>query len=329
VPARIAAHTTNLLILSLCSADITASGLVRTDDETDPHGMETIRLWHELALLWHSQGGTSGWAGLLDLVQVDRIRRGRRRDVALSLTLDRVATSPPVDMNWVLGIDRPEHEVAEDQVNWVFRESWEIVPREVHFTCDRSNDSQHHAIEPLLRAGLPAAGSHVYLPVGAKPINILGALLGVLLDRGQSSPEREALYLRATEWTLNFIPDAKELLLRCLELDREVKVDVVSKIVHEFLQRGLGTDDARIRLLLLRCATEHMDATSTSMAQAVALHLLERDEWTDLHLDAAIRMTELGLGRISIKKEEARRLLGAYATKRPDFISRIRVLSSD
>ncbi|GIM89838.1 NACHT domain-containing protein [Paractinoplanes toevensis] len=329
VPARVAAHTSNLLILTLCSADIVASRLVGTDDEADSQGMQTIRLWHELALLWHSQGGTSGWVGLLDLVQVDRIRRGRRRDVALSLTLDQVASAPPVDMNWVIGIDRPADEVAEDPLNWVFRESWEIVPREVHFTCDRSNDSQHHAIGPLLRAGLPVAGSHVYFPIGAKPVNILGALMNALLDPTQSTEEREALYLRTAEWTLTFIPEAKELLLRCLELDLDVGKDVVSKIVLDFLQRGLGAEDARIRLLLLRCANAHMDATSESMAQAVSLHLLERDEWTDLHLDTAIRMAELGLGRISIRDEEARRLLGAYATKRPDFIPRIRILGPD
>nr|WP_221374857.1 hypothetical protein [Actinoplanes polyasparticus] len=329
VPARIAAHTSNLLILVLCSADITASRLVGVDSKVDSLGMQTIRLWHELALLWHSQGGASGWAGLLDLVQVDRVRLGQRRDIALSLSLAHVATAPPVDMNWVLGIDRPADDTSEDQVNWMFRESWDIVPREVHFTCDRSNDSQHHAIEPLLRAGLPIVGSHIYLPIGAEPVNILGALTSVLLDPVQSPDEREELYLRATEWTLTLIPEAKGLLLRCLELDAEVKEDVVSKIVLDFLERGAGGEDARIRRRLLRCATVHMRASSKRMARAVSFHLLERYEWTDLHLDAAIRMAELGLGRISLHDEEARRLLGAYATTRPDLISRIRILSGE
>jgi hypothetical protein len=327
VPARIAAHTSNLLILMLCTADVAASRLLGTVDAEDPVGTTTVHRWHELALLWHSQGSASGWPGLIDLVQVDRIRRGRRRDVLLSLTLDSVASAPPVDMNWVLGVDRPD-DGADDGMTWVFWDSWENERREIHFTCDRTNDFHQHAIEPLHQAGAAEAASQVYLPIGETPVNSLGCFLSLLHDRRLSGTGRETLYNRAADW-IDLFPGASELLLHTLELDHDVDLGIVSSVIDRVLERGT---DPHIRVALLRCVIAHLDpargrAACKRIVDPLLIDVFNRGEWTDLHLDAAIRIAELGFDSISVSEMRARQLLSIYATRRPDFVSRIRIIT--
>jgi NACHT conflict system protein len=323
VPARIAAHTSNLLILMLCTANVSASRLLGTEE-----GNRTVESWHELALLWHSQGSASGWSSLIDLVQVNRVGRGRRRDIALSLTLDNATVAPPVDMNWVVGEERPAASGTDDGLTWVFWDSWDNVRREIHFTCDRSNDFQQHAIEPLHQAGVSEAASRVYLPIGEKPINRLGVFLSLLLDRDLPRAEREVLYRQAIDWSTLF-PDAPLLLLHALELDHDVDARLVFAVVHRLADR---CTEPRICTALVRCVIAHLDpvqepAACRNMADLLLADVLgHKDAWTDLHLDAAIQLAELGLGAISISEKHARRLLAAYATRRPDFTSRIQIL---
>ena len=327
VQARIAAHTSNLLILMLCAGHVTASRLSRDRAVDSDDGRRTVRNWQDLTLLWHSQGGASGWSELLDTVQVDRTRRGGRRDVALSLRLDGVATAPPVDVNWVLGIDRPDDNV-DDGTTGIFQDgSIEAVRREAHFTCDSSNDLQQHAIEPLHRAGMTEAGTFVYLPTGRKPVNMLGAYLSLAHDPELPVAEREALYLDAVDGRWGF-QHPNEMVLRCLERDSTVSLALVSTVVQKIAE---SSKDQRTRVALLHCAIEHLDpnrdrAACDRVARSLVDHVLIRDKWTQIHLDVAIRLAELGLATIPLGEEQGLELLAAHQAKRPDFIPRIRIL---
>ncbi|MEV6846892.1 hypothetical protein [Actinoplanes sp. NPDC051411] len=322
VPARIAAHTSNLLMLMLCVADLTAARL------TGATGEGVIRAWRELALLWHSQSGPSGWPGLIDHVQVDRIRRDRFRDVALSLRLDHPATAAPVDMNWVLGVDRPEEDAPDDLRSWMFAGSWEDVRRERHFSCDGPDDFQQHAVEPLHRTGLAEAGGYVYLPRGHDPVNILGALFALQHDHDLTRAAREALYRQAAEWGYRF-PGIVEPLLRTLELDGDVGLALVAEIVDVVCDADI---DAATRIALLRCITAHLgkgeDTYVRGAIVGAIVSILEQDEneWTEQHVDAAVRMAELKIIRYPITESRARLLLDTYAIQRPDLVSRIRIL---
>ncbi len=331
VPARVAAYTANLLVLALCADGVTAARLLGTSAADDPHGDRTVGGWHELALLWHSQGNASGWAGLIDHVQVHRIRRDGWRDIALELSLDHVPTAPPVDMTWVLNVERPAEAVSEDRVNWIFADTgMETVPREAHFTCDSSNDAQQHAIEPLYRTGLATGGDRVYLPRGGAPVNVLGAFLSLSHDHHLSASERESLYRYAAGWSRT-VPGGDELLLRCLELDADVDLTLLADLVQALAERGTGL---RGGVPLLRCVTAHLHpdrdrAACERLAACLVVFVLDREDWTDLHADAAIRIAELDLGRIVITAERAQELLDAYAARRPDFVERVRILVPD
>jgi hypothetical protein len=323
VPARIAAHTSNLLILMLCVADITVARLVGSSEAAG-----VVLRWKELALLWHSQAGLSGWLGLIDHVQVDRLGRAQSRDIALSLRLDEPATAAPVDMNWVLGVERPEEDRPGDARSWMFADDWDLVRRETHFSCDRTNDSQQHAVEPLHQAGMADAGSLVYLPRGDAPTNVLGAFLRLQYDRHLGRAERDALYRRVDAWIDRF-PGADELLLRCLEFDHDVDPDLVMEIVNAVAARDI---DARTRDAVLRCVLAHLhsglDSAQRQDVIRAVVPLLPL-EWTDLHLDAAIRLAELGISHQLVSQEQAQRLLETYADRRPDFVSRIAIIVED
>ncbi|MEU4689591.1 hypothetical protein [Actinoplanes sp. NPDC023714] len=325
MPSRIAAYTSNLLLLMLCTSDVTASRLLGVEATDDPQGTNAVIGWHELALLWHSQGSASGWPGLIELVQVDRLRDGARRDVGLRLSLGTVAPAPPVDMNWLLG-DRPE-ERADDGLSWIFWDSWDFARREVHFTCDRTNDFHQHAIEPLYQPGVAEAGSRTFVPVGEKPVNMLGAFLSLTHDRTLSRTERDKLYRRAIEWS-GLFPGAAELLLSALEADEEVDPGIVASAVEHLAERGT---DPRVRAALHRCVTAHLDpardrAACERMIRSLLVEMVDRDEWTELDLDLAIRVVELNLATVSITADRARHLLDRYAGRRPDFVARIRTL---
>ena len=204
----------------------------------------------------------------------------------------------------------------------------DFARREIHFTCDRSNDFQQHAIEPLYQPGVAEAGSRTFVPVGEKPVNMLGAFLSLTHDRTLSRAARETLYLRAVEWT-GLFPGAPELLLHALESDEEVDPGVVASAVEHLAARSA---DPRVRVALLRCVAVHLDpARDRSACERMVRPLLggmwDPKDWTDLDLDVAIRLVELGLATISISEDRARRLLATYAGKRPDFVIRIRALT--
>ncbi|MFI6072430.1 NACHT domain-containing protein [Actinoplanes sp. NPDC051343] len=325
VPARIAAHTSNLLILMLCTTDVTAGRLSGATEADDPYGIRTVRSWKELALLWHSQAGPSGWGGLLDHVQVDRVRRDRYRDVALSLRLDVPTTVPPVDMNWVLGVERPEEDALGDARTWMFLDEGRQVRRETHFSCDRTDDFQQHAVEPLHQAGMAYAGDLVYLPRGEAPVNVLGAFLRLQYDRELGRADRDALYRRAEAWTDEF-PGAGELLLRCVELDRDADPHVVMEIVGVIVARDI---DSRTREAVLRCILAHPGLAGHDNILSVVGPILDTHDWTDLHLEVAIRLCEQKVFRYFLSGDRAHRLIETYGKTRPDFASRIGILVDD
>jgi hypothetical protein len=170
----------------------------------------------------------------------------------------------------------------------------------------------------------------VYLPAGDGPVNLLGAYLSLLYDRELSRAKREALYRWAAGWASR-IPGGDELLLRCLQIEFDVDLGLVASVVAILTDRGIEPES---HLPLLRCVVAHLDpargqGACEDMAARIYIHVLETDEWTDEHLDAALRIHELSLGPLSISAEHAHRLLESYANKRPDFVARIGALFSD
>jgi hypothetical protein len=137
------------------------------------------------------------------------------------------------------------------------------------------------------------------------------------------------LYDHAAGW-IELFPGAPELLLHTLELDHDVDLEIVSSVVHKVVERGT---DPHIRVALLRCVTAHLDPargreSCERVVKPILADVFNRGEWTDLHLDAAIRIAELGLESISISEMRARQLLNIYGNRRPDFAARIHIITA-
>ncbi|GIM89248.1 hypothetical protein [Paractinoplanes toevensis] len=186
VLSRLAAYTSNLLLLALCAGHTTVVRLFggRADDENQDLGA-----WRGMCLFWRSQDAGSGWAGLLDQVTVDRVRRGSCVDVALSLDSPAGANFPLVDMEWL-------HRGDSGGTNRfsAFGDRLGMLRREARFTCDLAADLQQHALEPLVRAGLETAGNVVHDSPEAGFASPLSRFMQIVTADSLPVSAREKLY---------------------------------------------------------------------------------------------------------------------------------------
>jgi hypothetical protein len=323
IPARIAAYTANLLLLALCARPLTAADLSGLPETLDPTGEVTVTAWHETCLLWHSQGSASGWVGLLDLIAVDRIRRDRRADVALSFATDATSDTPPVDLDWVFGFTDAEPGTTRAVGTYL-----SAGRREAHFTCDSTNDLQQHVLDPLRRAGLEERASIVFHLSGGRGVTALHGLLLLAGAPGLPADLRAELYPAVLPAIAAAQPNWADVLMHCLQNDTGVAPEVLKETVAAL---GPFEDDPRIRAGVVRALMAHLPLAHQRGASSWPLrkmdHLLQNSvAWSEVEVDAAIRLAELGLLRCEIDESRAGELLARFAAARPDFTSRIRIL---
>jgi hypothetical protein len=140
VPARLAAWSANLLLLTvLVAGDVTASDLF-------PDAAEEPKLaWHEAALLWRGQLKERGWTSLIHAFELIREWRNGHPEVRIRLaTGDR---EPPVDPYWTYGYGPGSTE--RGNLSWMFREA-DALRRQSRFICGHDEDVTAHTLEPLI-----------------------------------------------------------------------------------------------------------------------------------------------------------------------------------
>ncbi|GIE01936.1 NACHT domain-containing protein [Paractinoplanes durhamensis] len=322
VLSRLAAYTSNLLLLALCAEDTTVTRLFggREDDEHQDFGD-----WRSMCLLWRSQDAASGWSGLLDQVSVDRIRRDSYADVALSLDSDAIEEIPPVDMSWLLRADS----LGQDNVV-AFDERLRMLRVEAHFTCDVASDLQQHALGPIARAGLESAGDLVHDSPHAGFHSLLGEFTQIMTASVLPLTERVNFYRAASRWCAQY-PLIAVQLLKELAQDVEITPSLIVEII--------GNDDARAKTLrdlapfsIVRCALAHLDPgrypeDTRQLANLIFLALSnDSSRWAEVELEAAIRIAEMGLYVMALRALNAEALLLRHGAKRPDFAERILIL---
>lgn len=336
VPSRIAVYTANLVLLALCAGDLTATDLFGPDDA---RGEATVRAWRNTSRLWQSQR-VSGWHGLIDLIAVDRIRVGERRDVALSLSESSTDT-PRVDLAWVIGADQepsPDHE-ADDSFPGLFvvgTNPLQEARREAHFTCDSVNDFQQHAIEPLRDSRLEGLGGLLATPGRRGMQSMLNTLLEIL-NMSKSSPEvRESLYLSyagliglSYAGAIGTNSAGDELFLCTLAADRDIEPRSVLQIVERITWSGA---ERLSRPDLVRCILAHLDPDRDEDASRGLAKMLidvlpgDLTAWTECDVESVIRVSELGLRRFWVVESVVDLWLARFAGGRPDFADRVRRL---
>ena len=153
VPARHAAYSANLLILSLLASNgsIQASELLGIQDSV-------IETWRSYALLWRAQLDSAGWDGLLNGVQVSRLHGSHAGD--LNITHQLTELSDVIweydNVNWLTPPPPPNIE------EYVFESDATAakITREAAFLCAPELDLMVHALQPLL-ANNPRAFSDI------------------------------------------------------------------------------------------------------------------------------------------------------------------------
>ncbi|GAA4608513.1 hypothetical protein GCM10023107_86980 [Actinoplanes octamycinicus] len=310
VPSRIAAYTANLLLLALCGEDLTAGRLFRTTDEA------AIREWQDMALLWHSQGGASGWSGLLRLVVVKRVGRTGKRDVVLTFDGDP-SVIPEVDLAWALGPDEPKHTGVSLTYGNVLRD----VGREAHFTCDAINDVQQHALEPLMDPAFGQAGGVIFSAAQrGRPTVLLRDILMLVGPPSEPVAERVRRYRHCLDEAPYFDFVYLDLVLRRIERDRDLTTTDVMDVFVSF------QDPGPCRAELVSCLLAHLDPVDGAPLAELLVQILDSHAatgWLEAEVEAAIRLAELGLKYPDVEEYEARLLLDKHADRRPDFIGRI------
>ncbi|GIF20298.1 energy-coupling factor transporter ATP-binding protein EcfA2 [Actinoplanes tereljensis] len=316
VVSRLAAYTSNLLLLALCAGDTTVVRLFddREDDEDQDFGA-----WRSMCLFWRSQDAGSGWVGLLDQVAVSRTRRGIYADVGLSLDSAVGAGVPLVDMGWLCRVDSSG---TDELVGFVDR--LQMLRREAHFTCDLAADLQQHALEPLVRAGLEIAGDLVHDSPEIGYASVLSKFMQIVTADKLPLVEREKLYRACLRWCEDY-PLIVDHLIRQMTYDSEIETPLVTEILG---QLRAGTH----QLASIRCGLAHLDVARHPEATQELAEYVDHDlgsevvSWTELETEAAIRIAELELRVPVITEAEAELILSAHRAKRPDFVDRIRIL---
>ncbi len=150
VPARHAAYACNLvLLLLMLSAEVHGHELL--PESWDRTSLGDIPYnWRNLALLWRSQLPPEGWNGLLDRVELNRIRTDGLRDIRARYLPatgheDPRPPLPLLDLAWQYD-NVPGLQDSARPMGWMFHPPQDIRLH-INFTADRRADVAAHVAE--------------------------------------------------------------------------------------------------------------------------------------------------------------------------------------
>jgi hypothetical protein len=284
MPQRYATYSANLVVLLTVLQPLRISELCG-----DP--AEVVAVWRRYVNLWKSQLSPSDWESLVNSFALSRVWHGEHRDIQLKLESEVHIGIPPLDLNWSIG-----YRLEANDVVAVHEPSVALDAREIHFSCDETQDVMLHALLPVESAvpysrevavsgsGIPISGTHALLgillgdlPIGRLPIRFERDeyldVLGILTESSDHVPADMAVshvFNALRHRSSNFAP-------RMLARHEWIAKD--SRFWH-FLcdQVGKGADDAELLTIL----SEHWHVPA-----ACATFPLEL-------LDAWLRMAERG-----------------------------------
>jgi NACHT conflict system protein/ATPase family protein associated with various cellular activities (AAA) len=141
VPARYAAYSANLLLLT-----VIAHGEV-TSDQLFPGGT-SVEDWARTARLWQSQLPNEGWENLVRYATVTRHWAGTERQVRISS--DGPRWERP-DIYWTYGFSPTSRQRSGSRFGWISH-STDVMRAEATFLCAVGEDTFVHALAPLLGA---------------------------------------------------------------------------------------------------------------------------------------------------------------------------------
>jgi hypothetical protein len=177
VPARYAAYSANLFLLTVIAArEVTV-------DQLFPDGASVVE-WVRTARLWQSQFPDEAWFNLVQSVTVSREWDGQSRQVRISLGDSEVQ---PPDPYWTYDIPSNSRFRSGGDFSWI-RHDHDVMRAEAAFLCAANEDIYVHALEPLFeRLGKAITTFHDFRARG--PVSAAQALLTLWLRTNEYSDE--------------------------------------------------------------------------------------------------------------------------------------------
>jgi len=330
VPARHAAYSANLLLLTVCAAERVSLGELYGTVSWDA-GFR----WRRQTTLLRSQLRPEELKTLVESLGVERRYTDGLHDVVL--TIDPAAEPPPVDLYWTYNAPAAERGSPE---TFARATPGEIAywSRRNHFLCRIAEDITQHTIEPILDAVIPAMTG--YVDAGDGRINsgahtLLKAWFTPLADAGaadRTDRYRTAaafIYRNAATWPARVTAGYAILLLDRVMTDRETDPATAAEIITALSTRP-GTPD--MDTSLVRCATRFLglDPDADHTLATIICDLLDAEhrlvDDAETVVEAWVRLVELGLPepRPATTIDDCASLIASIAAHRPDLQARMK-----
>jgi hypothetical protein len=184
VPARHAAWSANLVVLAVLNAGkITGTQLFpREPDPAVP--------WRDQAMMWRSQLTSEEWFGLHEMIALERLWDGNRREIRLWRD-DGTFAVPASDIYWTYNVP-PGHPSRRGILIWAGH-SPRALQRKANFTAGKSDDFMAYALQPVADA-CPAA-SNVFVNLDTdRPLSAAQVLTAALLALQGNSSDASQIY---------------------------------------------------------------------------------------------------------------------------------------
>jgi hypothetical protein len=138
VPARYAAYSANLVLLTVVAARKLRVSELCGDPST------VAEIWYSCALLWKSQLRVGSWEPLMTALNLQRTWNGDDREIELSLRPPGASVVlQALDFEWSIG-----NRGTGDRRMTVYR-PWDATGIEAHFLCGTTQDMVSHALDPV------------------------------------------------------------------------------------------------------------------------------------------------------------------------------------
>ncbi|MEU8818566.1 hypothetical protein [Actinoplanes sp. NPDC048796] len=261
VPARHAAYSANLVLLTACLVDdLSARDLL--GPSADPVGA-----WHQEALLWRSQLSSDEWSGIADVLLLDRTWEGEQRSFRLSMTGD---PSPrPVDPAWTYGL--PYTDGRRD--TYAQHGAGQLI-RKANLQCGNLDDVLMHTVQPLLGR----LGQSVNAFLGSPDLGYVSAahllLTAWLLPLGEATEDDRLKVYPACVEAIRALgsdeeQDAARLIFDRLATDSGATLAVVAEVLRRCVKMQFFLSVPTVEALA-RCVLPYLESTTRYEADDLA-----------------------------------------------------------
>jgi NACHT conflict system protein len=247
VPARHAAYSANLVLLAVrLAGQVTGADLFGAD-------ADRVAAWHSEALLWRSQLSSEDWSGVADVLALERLWDGDRRDIRLELATGDIQP-PPIDPAWTYDLPSPE-----SRVDVYAQHSPVVLTRKGYLQTGNLDDVALHALTPIFADLGSAVNTYSGSPTG-EYVSAAHALLDAWLLplRPATEEERRRLYLRCIGMAMWLVVDEQaryaRVLLDRIATDTEVTPAVTYEVVQFVADTLKLTASWEVGVAVRRCA---------------------------------------------------------------------------